>query len=71
MKILSKQKKVLKIVEELEVGQSFNKEEVIKKIWGECDYFITRSFDVYLSSAKKQLPEKEFKTEKGFVIRTK
>lgn len=67
----TKQSKVTEVVQALEVGQSFNKKEFITSVWGNSDYFLDRSFDVLFSKAKKSFPEREFKTEKGFIIRTK
>ncbi len=58
-------------VKQLEVGQSFPKKEFIISVWGDSDYFIDRSFDVMFNSAKKELQGREFKTEKGQIIRIK
>ena len=71
MKAQSKQKKVTEQVSSLEIGQHFNKKEFIVSVWGSSDYFIDRSFDVMFSTAKKVLQDREFRTEKGFIIRTK
>jgi hypothetical protein len=71
MKTQSKQKKVTERVTSLEVGQHFNKKEFIVSVWGTSDYFIDRSFDVMFSTAKKMLTDREFRTEKGFIIRIK
>lgn len=59
------------MLEAMEVGHSFNKKEFVVSIWGRSDYYIDRSFDVMFTTAKKEMPSKEFKTEKGFIIRTK
>ena len=67
----TKQSKVKEVVQALEVGQQFNKKEFVISIWGKSDYFSQRSFDVLFNTAKKGLPEREFKTEKGCVIRIK
>ncbi len=67
----TKQKRVTEQITSLEVGQHFNKKEFIVSIWGNSDYFIDRSFDVLFSTAKKELQGREFKTEKGFIIRIK
>lgn len=67
----TKQSKVTEATQKLEVCQSFNKKEFVISIWGNSDYFIQRSFDVCFSKAKKELLGREFKTEKGFIIRTK
>ena len=71
MKTGTKKYDVTTKIKSLEVGQSFNKREFIKLTWGNCDYFIERSFDVIFNTAKKELADREFKTEKGFIIRTK
>jgi hypothetical protein len=67
----TKQSKVAEVIQSLEIGQSFNKREFITSVWGNSDYFLDRSFDVLFSKAKKELIGREFKTEKGFIIRTK
>ena len=67
----SKQKKVTERIESLEIGQHFNKKEFIVSVWSTSNYFIDRSFDVMFSTAKKALQDREFRTEKGFIIRTK
>ncbi len=67
----TKQSKVTDVIKALEIGQSFNKKEFVISVWGQSDYFVYRSFDVLFSKAKKELIGREFKTEKGFIIRTK
>lgn len=67
----TKQSKVTVAIQALEVGQSFNKKEFTTSVWGQCDYFIERSFDVFFCKAKKELSSRDFKTEKGHIIRTK
>ena len=67
----TKQSKVTDVIQALEIGQSFNKKEFIISVWGNSDYFIDRSFDVLFNSAKKAFPEREFRTEKGAIIRLK
>lgn len=69
MKQLSKQKKLAQAIAELEVGQYLDAYDFIITHWKKYDYFIRRSFDVYLSQAKKQLPDRVFKTEKGLIKR--
>jgi hypothetical protein len=71
MKKTTKQARVKAEIEALEVGQSFNKDEFVSSVWGKSDFFIFRSFDVLFMKAKKELEGREFKTEKGFIIRTK
>lgn len=67
----TKQGQVHAKVQSLEIGDSFNKKEFIITLWGRSDYFIDRSFDVMFNTSKKVLPEREFKTEKGRIIRIK
>lgn len=68
---VTKQFKVTNAIQELEVGQSFNKKEFVISVWDRSDYFIKRSFDVFFTIAKKEFPDRVFKTEKGCVIRIK
>lgn len=50
----------------IELNQGINKKEFVKEIYdNQYDYFISRSFDVNFTAAKKQLPDKIFKTIKG------
>ncbi len=58
-------------IKSLEVGQQFNKREFITLVWGRTDYFVERSFDVIFNTAKKELSDREFRTEKGVIIRIK
>ena len=71
MKTGTKKYQVTEKIKSLQVGQQFNKREFIKLTWGNCDYFIERSFDVIFTTAKKELTDREFKTEKGCMIRIK
>ncbi len=71
MKTGTKKYQVESKVQSLEVGQQFNKKEFIISVWGKSDYFIDRSFDVLFNTAKKGLSDREFKTDKGCIIRTK
>jgi hypothetical protein len=68
---ISKKTQIKNMLEPIKVGQSFNKKEFIISLWGASDYFIDRSFDVLFNNAKKELDGREFKTLKGFIIRTK
>ena len=69
MKAKTKQQKIKEVIEALEVGEGVDKDNLIITIWGDYDYFISRSFDVHLNSAKKQLENREFKTKKGYIVR--
>jgi hypothetical protein len=71
MKKWTKKYQVETKIKSLEVCQQFNKREFIKLVWGSTDYFVERSFDVIFNTAKKELADREFKTEKGFIIRIK
>jgi hypothetical protein len=71
MKTGTKKYQVENKIKSLEVGQHFNKREFITLVWKRTDYFVERSFDVIFNTAKKELSDREFKTEKGFIIRTK
>ena len=69
MKAKTKQQKIKEVIEALEVGEGVDKDNLIITIWGDYNYFIGRSFDVHLNSAKKQLENREFKTKKGYIVR--
>jgi len=71
MKKQSKQKKVAESIGNLEVGETISVYSFIVEHWGNYDFFIRRSFDVYLSQAKKQYSDREFKVEKGLIKRIK
>jgi hypothetical protein len=55
----------------LQIGETIKKDELIKKLYGDNDYFIQRSFDVHFSKAKKNIPEMEFKVKSGIITRVK
>jgi hypothetical protein len=71
MKAKTKPTKIKDALEGLEIGQSIVKNELITSIWGHNDYFISRSFDVHFIKAKTQMPDKDFISKKGFLIRIK
>jgi hypothetical protein len=52
----------------LNVGDKINKTEFITLHWGECDWFIERTFDVAFCNAKKQLPTKVFRSRRDKTI---
>ena len=56
-------------LDKMEVGESIDKKELITILWGSCDYWITRSFDVNFCAAKKELPGKKFKGRSGLIER--
>jgi DNA-binding response OmpR family regulator len=69
MKRETKQHKVTTAIDALEIGEFIHKKQLINSIWGYCDYFTSRSFDVFLTKAKKSLFNKRFKTIKGKITR--
>lgn len=62
---------VLEKLDSLKKNESFSKEDFIKKHWGDYDFFMDRSFCVAFTNAKKQIPLKTFKTNKGIIKRIK
>ncbi len=71
MKRQSKQKKVAEEIGKLEVGETICVYSFIVEHWGNYDFFIRRSFDVYLSQGKKKHSDRVFKVEKGLIKRIK
>ncbi len=71
MKRQSKQKKVAESIGNLEVGETISVYSFIVEHWGNYDFFIRRSFDVYLSQARKQYSDRVFETKKGLIKRIK
>jgi len=66
----TKKKYVLDHITHMNIGDIFNKEEFIRILWGNYDYFIKRSFDVFLCEAKKQFPDRKYISVKGSIKRT-
>ena len=58
-------------LEKMKLGEEISKKEIVKNIYGDYDFFISRSFDVHFSKAKKNIPDMVFKTKKGIIQRTK
>ena len=71
MKRQSKQKKVAESIGNLEVGETIGVYSFIVEHWGNYDFFIRRSFDVYLSQARKKYSDRVFETKKGLIKRLK
>ncbi len=71
MKKQSKQKKVAEAIGNLEIGKHIDIYAFVVEHWGTYDYFIRRSFDVYLSQARKQYSDRVFETKKGLIKRIK
>lgn len=55
----------------MEVGDRFSKQDFIKKHWFEYDFFTDRSFSAILVAAKKEFPNRKFKSINKFITRTK
>lgn len=59
----------------LEVNEKFEVNEFLTDNWGDWNYFIRRSFDVYVCKAKKNIqkafPKREFKCIDGHLVRLK
>ena len=67
-KNLTKVSLVVDALSSLNVGDTINKTEFITLHWGECDWFIERTFDVAFCNAKKQLPTKVFRSRRDKII---
>jgi uncharacterized HAD superfamily protein len=63
-------KNVTNAIDALEIGDKLDKVKFITLHWGDCDYFIERSFDVAFCTAKKKFPERKFESKKKMIIRT-
>lgn len=61
--------KVMLELDKIGVGRYIDKKVLIITLWGSCDYWITRSFDVNFCAAKKMLPGKKFKCKSGLIER--
>jgi len=71
MKKQSKQKKVAEAIGNLQVDEYIDIYAFVVEHWGNYDFFIRRSFDVYLSQARKQYSDRVFETKKGLIKRVK
>lgn len=58
-------------LERMKLGEEILKSEMIKSIYNDNDFYISRSFDVHFSKAKKNIPDMVFQTKKGIIQRTK
>lgn len=63
--------KISNVLSQLEIGQTVNKINLVKSIYGDYNYFISRSFDVALYKSKVSMNGKWFKTIKGEITRLK
>ena len=71
MKKQSKQKKVTEAIGNLQVGEYIDIYAFVVEHWGNYDFFIRRSFDVYISQARKQYSDRVFQTKRGLIKRVK
>ena len=71
MKKQSKQKKVAESIGNLQIDEYIDIYAFVVENWETYDYFIRRSFDVYLSQARKQYSDRVFETKKGLIKRVK
>jgi len=71
MERIFKQTEIIAELDVLAVGQKINKKNLIIRLYGKFDFFISRSFDVVYCKAKKNLPEKKFKCNSGLITRIK
>jgi len=70
----TKVEKVTNDLDSLEIGQTLDKKELVRKHWGaaidDSDYyFLCRSFDVAYHNAKKLLSSKKFRIKSGLIER--
>ena len=71
LNISKKSDEIYKKLSELELGDSLNKFNLVNNIWGKRDEFVVRSFDALYCKIKLKFPDKEFKSVRGEIIRTK
>jgi hypothetical protein len=62
---------IAEALETLEVGQELEKKAFIKLHWSNIDYFVERSFDVAFCNAKKEFPDREFRSKNKMITRIK
>ena len=60
---------VTNALDALEINDKLDKVKFVTLHWGDCDYFIERSFDVAFCTAKKKFPERRFKSIDKMIIR--
>jgi len=53
----------------LEIGDKLDKVKFVTLHWGNCDFFIERSFDVAFCTAKKKFPTRTFESVNKMIIR--
>jgi hypothetical protein len=56
-------------LDELEIGDEFNKQAFVRLHWGRVDYFVERSFDVAYCTARKKFPTRKFESVNKMIIR--
>jgi len=61
---------IISILDLIPVNGKKQKKEIITSVyWADADYFQSRSFDVLLCHAKKELQPKKFKCNSGIITR--
>jgi hypothetical protein len=56
-------------LEQLNIGEGFNKQQFIVSVWGDVDYFLERAFDAMFCEIKKEFADRKFKSIKKVVTR--
>jgi hypothetical protein len=57
-------------LEQLNIGEGFNKQQFIISVWGDADYFLERAFDAMFCEIKKEFTDRTFKCIKKIITRT-
>lgn len=60
---------IINALDELEIGDTFNKSEFVRLHWERVDWFTKRSFDVAYCTARKKFPTKKFESVNKMIIR--
>lgn len=64
-----KGKAIKQALEQLNIGEGFDKQQFIVSIWGDVDYFLERSFDAMFCEIKKEFTDRTFKSIKKVITR--
>lgn len=56
-------------LDELEIGDGFDKQQFVKLHWERVDYFTERSFDVAYCTARKKFPTRKFESKYKIITR--
>lgn len=55
-------KDITERLDKLEVGESFDRKELIEELWGDFNYYLEVSFSTIIIKCRKTLKPKPFKT---------